>query len=201
MGFATNESKAKRAEACHKAYVELVERCATETQDPDVTAVLNFLRNDPLSRVDPSDDFDPSGIISFRVQGRITIDKPEVQTFWSTANSNADAPTMQCLSCGNERAGTEPAPIKNQGNPRRTVRRHFPDFGKCPGFRVLRTCRIPHLPHVRQLRRRVHQGHKRPARRQPEQIRLRRKRNRILDKRATGVQFPVRLGGPLPHTS
>ena len=72
-------------------------------EDPDVNAVLAFMRNDPLGQVQPGDGFDPSGIISFQVDGRIVIDNPAVQAFWETTNSDPDAPVMQCLVCGNQR--------------------------------------------------------------------------------------------------
>ena len=101
LGLATNAKRAGRAVTRHRAYVELVERCTRETGAPDVAAVLAFLADDPLDQVQPGDDFDPSGIISFRVDGRAVIDNPAVQAFWKTVNSDPDAPVMQCLVCGN----------------------------------------------------------------------------------------------------
>ena len=68
LGYATDDRKAGRTRDCHRAYVGLVERCAAATGDPDVRAVLRFLHNDPLGQVQPDEDFDPSGIITFRVQ-------------------------------------------------------------------------------------------------------------------------------------
>ena len=66
---------------------------------------LRFLHNDPLGQVQPDEDFDPSGIITFRVRDRVTVDNPAVRTFWASANAPGaeDAPTMQCLVCGNYR--------------------------------------------------------------------------------------------------
>ena len=117
LGFATEERRASRAKACHQAYVELVERCASETETPDVVAVLKFLRNDPLGQVGPDDNFDPSGIISFQVEGRITTDIPEVQAFWAMVNSDAGAPAMQCLVCGNQRPVLNRLQAKIKGIP------------------------------------------------------------------------------------
>ena len=117
LGFATDDKRAKRARACHRAYVELVERCAAETEDPDVAAVLSFLKNDPLGQFDPGEEFEPSGIISFQVDGRIVIDNPAVQAFWETANSDPDAPVMQCLICGNRRPVLSRLQAKVKGIP------------------------------------------------------------------------------------
>lgn len=117
LGFASEERRASRAAACHQAYVGLVERCAAETGDPDVATVLAFLKDDPLGQVKPEEDFDPSGIISFRVDGRIVIENPAVQAFWETANSNPDAPVMQCLVCGNQRPVLDRLQAKIKGIP------------------------------------------------------------------------------------
>ena len=117
LGFAADEKRATRAKACHEAYISLIERCFDETQEPDVEAVLNFLRNNPLDLVKPDESFDPSGIISFQVDGRIVIDTPAVQAFWAAANANLDAPPMQCLVCGNQRPVLERLQAKIKGIP------------------------------------------------------------------------------------
>ena len=119
LGYAADERRAGRARDCHRAYVELVERCAAATGEPDVRAVLMFLHNDPLGRVQPDEDFDPSGIITFRVQDRVTVDNPAVRTFWASANApgGADAPTMQCLVCGNDRPVLDRLQAKIKGIP------------------------------------------------------------------------------------
>ena len=41
LGLATGAKRAGRARPCHQAYLELVERCARETGDPDVAAVFD----------------------------------------------------------------------------------------------------------------------------------------------------------------
>ncbi len=117
LGFVADEKRSARARACHEAYIDLVQRCFDETQEPDVEAVLNFLRNDPADLVQPDESFDPSGIISFQVDGRIVIDDPAVQTFWATMNDDAEAPAMQCLVCGNQRPVQERLQAKVKGIP------------------------------------------------------------------------------------
>ena len=117
LGFTAAEKRAARARACHEAYVNLVERCFNETREPDVQAVLNFLRSNPLDLVQPDESFDPSGIISFQVEGRTVIDNPAVQAFWAAANTDPEAPPMQCLVCGNWRPVLERLQAKIKGIP------------------------------------------------------------------------------------
>jgi CRISPR-associated protein Csd1 len=99
--------------------MELVERCAAETQEPDVWAVLSFLRNDPPGRVNTDESFDPSGIITFRVEGKFTIDIPGVQEFWASVNAAdaADSQMMQCLVCGIDRPVLDRLQAKIKGIP------------------------------------------------------------------------------------
>ena len=111
------EKRASRTRACHEAYVDLVDRCAQETKDLDVQAVLKFLNNDPLAAVPLDEPFDPSGTISFQVNGRIVVDNPAVQTFWKSVNTDLDSPTMQCLVCGNDRPVLERLQGKIKGIP------------------------------------------------------------------------------------
>ena len=116
LGLPKNEEQANRAQRAHTAYVELVERCAAETEEPDVLAVLNFLKNDPLQNLDLQDDFDNGGIITFQVDGRYIIDNPAVQRFWAIVNE-PEGPTMQCLVCGENRPVMERLQSKVKGIP------------------------------------------------------------------------------------
>ena len=117
LGYVADEKRAGRVRDCHTSYLELVERCAAETEEPDVLAVLSFLRNNPQAEVDLDESFDPSGIITFRVEGRIVIDNPEVQAFWASVNTADDAQRMQCLVCGNDRPVLDRLQAKVKGIP------------------------------------------------------------------------------------
>jgi CRISPR-associated protein Csd1 len=119
FGYVAEEKRADRAQRCHQAYVELVERCATETEERDVAAVLRFLREDPLGQVKPDEAFDPSGIITFAVENRVVVDIPAVQEFWASANavSGEGTQTMQCLVCGNRRPVLDRLQAKVKGIP------------------------------------------------------------------------------------
>ena len=117
LGYVPDGKRADRVRNSHIAYLELVERCAAATAEPDVQAILHFLKNDPLDQVQPDESFDPSGIISFRVEENIVIDNPAVQNFWAEVNSEDDAPIMQCLVCGNRRPVLKRLQAKVKGIP------------------------------------------------------------------------------------
>ena len=119
LGYAPDPKRADRVRKCHQAYLDLVGRCALETEEPDAQAVLKFLRNDPLGQIQPDQEFDPSGIITFSVAGRITIDHPVVQAFWAATNAadSADSQTMECLVCGNDRPVLDRLQAKIKGIP------------------------------------------------------------------------------------
>lgn len=103
FGLGREASRPKRVEQCHNAYIDLLEKCASQTKDPTVSAVLNFLHNAPLEQLVLDDTFDRGGIIIFRVEDQFVHLRPEVQKFWIA--HNAPKPTngegqMQCIVCG-----------------------------------------------------------------------------------------------------
>ena len=105
FGLGREKSKPARVAACHAAYLDLVERCAAATDEPAIQAVWTFLRSDPASHLELSDDFDRGAAITFRVDGAFPTELSSVQAFWAAEHDPAKtgAPTMQCLSCGQER--------------------------------------------------------------------------------------------------
>ena len=113
--------KAHQIEEIHwaKDHISLLERCATWTKEPDVLTVLNFLKEDPLTKIELKPDFEPSGIISFMVNERVIIDNPAVQTFWASINEPEDngSQKMQCLVCGNVRPVLDRLQTKVKGIP------------------------------------------------------------------------------------
>ena len=110
------EKQIDRAQEAHAAYVDMIERCAAESEEPDVQAVLRFLKNEPLQNLELDDDFDQGGIITFQVEGRYVIDNPAVQRFWAAVNE-PDGTTMQCLVCGENRPVLERLQSKVKGIP------------------------------------------------------------------------------------
>jgi len=105
FGLPREASRAERAEDCHVAYLALLEVCVAETDDPFVAAALNFLRDDPASRLDLSEDFDRSGKIIFRVDGVFPHRRLAVQRFWARYNApkttgKKAAFETECIVCG-----------------------------------------------------------------------------------------------------
>ena len=119
LGFAGAGAKKERASARHRAFLELLERCAIQTEEPAVLAVQRFLRSDPLRQLDLDDSFDPGATMTFRVGGVFPIDLPSVRAFWAAENDpeSRQAPHMQCLVCGEERPVLERLQAKIKGVP------------------------------------------------------------------------------------
>jgi len=119
LGLAGAGAKKERVLACHRAFLELLERCAIQTEEPAVLAVQRFLRSDPLRQLDLGDSFDPGATMTFRVGGLFPIDLPSVRAFWAVENDPAlrSAPVMQCLICGEERPVLNRLQAKIKGVP------------------------------------------------------------------------------------
>ena len=117
LGLPKSPNQGPRAQKCHAAYMELLEKCATETEEPDVISVLKFLRNNPLDQLQLEDEFDKGGIITFRVNEKHhIIDNPEVQMFWAKHNQ-PEGHTMQCLVCNETRTVLNRLQSKIKGIP------------------------------------------------------------------------------------
>jgi CRISPR-associated protein Csd1 len=103
------EKRMRRAQERHRAYLEVLSRCATAVQEPAVAAVQQFLHNNPLSQLTLPDDFDPGATITFRVwegtHAVFPIDLDPVKAFWAAEHDPAaqGAHMMQCLVCGRRR--------------------------------------------------------------------------------------------------
>jgi len=119
LGYVGENGKPERVAQCHEAFVMLVRRCADETQEGAVNDVYQFLKHNPLSLLQLDDDFDPGGLITFRVDGVFPIDLPAVRRFWAHENDPAtkSAPVMQCLVCGAERPVLDRLQAKIKGVP------------------------------------------------------------------------------------
>ncbi len=119
LGYAGDSGKPERVAQCHRAFLELLDRCTEETKEPEVFAVQSFLYNNPLAQLKLGEDFDSSGVITFRVNGTFPIDLPRVQAFWAAVNDPAakSAPVMQCLICGYDRPAVDRLLGKIKGVP------------------------------------------------------------------------------------
>ena len=106
FGLARDPAKQARVDRAHAAYLDLVNRCASDTGDSAVQAVADFLNEDPREQLGLDDDFDRSANITFRVGHELPIDAPAVQQFWAREHDPARAKGAvigQCLVCGNQR--------------------------------------------------------------------------------------------------
>jgi CRISPR-associated protein Csd1 len=105
LGIGGEGARPDRVAACHAAYMDVLTRCAEQTQAPEVRAVLRFLQDDPVKNLELPDDFDPGALITFRVEETFVVDLPSVRAFWARqhASDAEDATIMQCIVCGQER--------------------------------------------------------------------------------------------------
>ncbi len=105
LGYAVEGAKHDRVAAVHAAYLAQLDRCAEQTREPDVIAVQRFLLDAPLEYLTLDEKFDPSALITFRIDlSRFPSDLESVQAFWAAENIDPDAPVMQCIVCGQERS-------------------------------------------------------------------------------------------------
>lgn len=119
LGIEREGGKPERVQAAHRAFVELTQRCASETGESSLAAVVTFLAGQHAANLPPPDEFDPSATITFEVDSVRPIDLPLVQRFWAKEASTADEdePAMECLVCGNLRPPVVPLPIPVKGIP------------------------------------------------------------------------------------
>ncbi len=117
--FGLARTTVERAKVRHAAYLGLLERCATETGDPAVAAVLSFARSDPLAELILPSDFDAGAFLTFSVDGSLPIERAAVAAFWAAEHDPAahGADVMQCVVCGRERAVLDRLPKKVKGVP------------------------------------------------------------------------------------
>jgi len=113
LGVARGKGKQERVNERHRKFKELVSLCAQETNEPSLRAVSRFLEAlDPESLPLPQ-DFDPSQVITFRVNGRILVDLPSVRSFWQRYIAlKGDAPRLQCVICGKVKPVERRLPMK-----------------------------------------------------------------------------------------
>ena len=95
----------QQAQKRNAAYMEVLKRCAAETGEPAVAAVLRFLSNDPFSRLMLPGDFDESAALTFRVEDSFVVDLLAVREFWARDHSlcgSGGSYHAQCMVCGRE---------------------------------------------------------------------------------------------------
>lgn len=120
LGLGRETSRPERVEKCHVAYMDLLEACATQTNDAAVTAVLTFLQSEPQAQLELDEDFDRGEPIIFRVDQQFVHLRPAVKKFWVAHNTPQPADSEgpdHCLVCGEEKPIVERLKGKIKGVP------------------------------------------------------------------------------------
>ncbi len=118
LGIGRETSKVERVQEQHRKFVALARDCAEKTGTAEVQAVVQFLTSLDVSVLPLPEDFDPSGNLTFQVDGVYPVDLPAVRAYWAKAASvPEDTPTMQCLVCGQMRPPVERLTIAIKGIP------------------------------------------------------------------------------------
>jgi CRISPR-associated protein Csd1 len=104
LGIGGDKSKPERVAACHRAYLDMLNRCVAATQAAEIQAVQAFFSGDQANLQLPK-DFDPSGLITFRVGDVFPTELGVVQSFWAREHAldGDKAIVMQCIICGEQR--------------------------------------------------------------------------------------------------
>lgn len=110
-----------RAQDCNQAFIDLVERCANDTQLPEVQAMYQFYQHHRNQLKIPS-DLKEEDYIVISVNGTRLIDHPKVREFWqqyAPAQHELIDPQIQmhCLVCGKRNPPARRHFIKLKGVP------------------------------------------------------------------------------------
>jgi len=122
LGIARPDANEKKVQDRHQAFVGQVQDCTTTTQNPQVQAVLNFLKSFNLQSLQLPGDFDPAMNLSFQVESILPMDLPDVRSYWARlqgGEQTSDLPgaSSQCLACGTSCTPTDRHPLKIKGIP------------------------------------------------------------------------------------
>lgn len=120
LGIGREKSDPRRIQELHAAYVTQIRECAVVTREPSVISVAHFLRALDVAQImKDKPGLDPSGNITFNVDGVYPFQQDSVKSYWAkkaAAASDAEQ-TMQCLVCGKMRPPVERLPIVIKGIP------------------------------------------------------------------------------------
>ncbi len=108
FGRARAASKQGRVDRAHGAYLELLRRCAIETEEPAVLAVLRFFEHGGAQQLSLGEDWDSGLKVTFEVlfengERQRPINLPAVQEFWLAISAPGAGDREQCLVCGDSK--------------------------------------------------------------------------------------------------
>jgi len=118
LGIPRSATDADNVAERHRQFVDLVEQCAEETDEPSVQSVVEFLRawDAGEHRELLPEGFDPQDNVTFRVRGvRPAVDLKSVQNFWAGNTLDEDNPVMRCLVTGELGPVEQRLPVKVKG--------------------------------------------------------------------------------------
>ena len=119
FGSAADPDKPERATRRHRAYRDLLDRCADATGEAAVRAVQRFYEHGGAALLELPGDWETAHKTVFRVHlgdgALIPTDLASVQQFW--AGCNQPAKTGQCLVCGERKPIFDRLPGKIKGIP------------------------------------------------------------------------------------
>mgnify|MGYP000509360203 CR=1 FL=1 len=125
LGLVREGGDAKKVADRHQQFKDLVSKCAEETQDLAVQAIVQFFQNWNPEQEVPA-DLDPTDNITFAVRGigadnvipaSATENWTSIQEFWAKYTAGVDSPIMTCLVTGKEAAVDARLPVKIKGIP------------------------------------------------------------------------------------
>ncbi len=135
------EKKERRVLACHAAYLDLLERCDSATGESTLSAVLAFLRSNPLEQLSLAQALTPAR--SSR-SGSTAFFQPNFRAFsafWAAENApdpdDPKAHVMQCIDLRRRAPGSRPASSKGQGGARRPDVWYLNHLGQCRRLRIV----------------------------------------------------------------
>lgn len=114
LGLARDPKKQARVNRCHEAFVALIRDCAEKTGHPAVVAVARFYDTYIRGSLCMPDDFRPDQILTFRVDGVLPFELPEVQQYWADATAETGG-VAECLMCGERRSVLAKMPFSIKG--------------------------------------------------------------------------------------
>lgn len=122
FGLATDADRQNRADKEHAAYRGLLDRCATTTGEPAVTAVQRFYERGGVSLLDLGEDWNVELKVAFEVvfpdgTRQNPINLPSVQRFWLSVNEPDPEGVGHCLVCGEKKPVLDRLPTKAKGIP------------------------------------------------------------------------------------
>jgi CRISPR-associated protein Csd1 len=125
LGLQKEGADAKKVAERHRQFKELLKRCAEQTQEPSLQAILKFYESWNAEGFE-QEGLDPADNVTFQVYGlgnrailpASAVEKhTQIQEFWAIETAGADNPIMTCLVTGKEGPVEARLPSKIKGIP------------------------------------------------------------------------------------